>query len=253
MPGHRSREVSFVSKTIDSSDKLIVRYGGENIPFELAFRPRCQLAISVHPDRTVMVVAPEARTVEEILARVQRKADWIVKQRRHFEKFQPLPHERRFINGETHYYLGRRYRLRIHTAPKESVKLKGGFLLIETSEQETAARARILLDVWYRDHAEKIFQSCLLRCLKEAPSLLMPPPKIVIRRMAKRWGSCTETGNILINLELIKTPIDCIEYLITHELCHLRVHNHGTAYYRLLARCMPDWQRRKARLDSFVI
>ena len=81
----------------------------------------------------------------------------------------------------------------------------------------------------------------------------MPLPKIVIRRMGKRWGSCTEMGNILINVELIKTPLDCIEYLIMHELCHLRVHNHSQAYYRLLARCMPDWQRRKTRLDSFVI
>ena len=81
----------------------------------------------------------------------------------------------------------------------------------------------------------------------------MPPPNIVVRRMGKRWGSCTETGNILINIELIKTPLYCIEYLIMHEICHLRVHNHGRAYYRLLTRCMPDWHRRKARLDSFVI
>ena len=242
-----------MSIAVNPRQKLIIRYGGEKIPFDLAFRSRSQLAISVHPDCTVMVVAPEARTVEEVLARVQRKAAWIAKQRRHFEKFQPLPHERRFVNGETHYYLGRRYRLKIRAAVEESVKLKGRFILIETSGEGFVSRARTLLDEWYRGHAEKIFQSSLLRCLKGAPSLLMPSPKIVIRRMAKRWGSCTETGTILINLELIKTPIDCIDYLLMHELCHLRVHNHGPAYYRLLVRGMPDWKRRKARLDSFVI
>ncbi|MHB2027027.1 MAG: M48 family metallopeptidase [Elusimicrobiota bacterium] len=232
---------------------LVIRYGSENIPFELAFRPRRELAISVHPDRSVKVVAPETRSVEEVLARVRRKAAWIAKQRRHFEKFHPLPHARRFVNGETHYYLGRQYRLRIRAATEESVKLTGRFLTIETPHTNDGKRSKALLDAWYRDHAETIFRSRLLCCLKEAPSLRMPPPQIVILRMAKRWGSCTQKGNILVNVELVKTPLDCIEYLLMHELCHLHVHNHGPAYYRLLTRCMPDWQRRKSRLDSFVI
>lgn len=242
-----------MSATAMANGRLAVRYGGEDIPFELTFRPRRQLAINVLPDRTVTVVAPEARSVEEILARVQKRAGWIARQRRHFARFLPLPHARRFINGETHYYLGRQYRLRVIPVVKESVKLKGRYLIVETPRPNAATRARALLDRWYKGRAEEIFSSRLLRCLKEASSLRMPPPKIVIRRMGKRWGSCTETGNILINVELIKTPLDCIEYLIMHELCHLRVHNHGPAYYRLLARCMPDWERRKARLDSFVI
>lgn len=240
-------------KTAKATGELVVRYGGEDIPFDLAFRPRRQLAINVHPDRSVSVVAPEARSVEEILARVQRKAGWIAMQRRHFESFHPLPTARRFVNGETHYYLGRQYRLRVRAASMESVKLKGRFLIIETSRPGDPTRIEALLDAWYRDHALRIYEARLLRCLKDAPSLRMPPPKIVARRMGKRWGSCTETGNILINLELVKTPLDCVEYLIMHELCHLRIHNHGAAYYRLLARCMPDWQRRKRRLDSFVI
>lgn len=242
-----------MSATATANGRLAVRYGGEDIPFELTFRPRRQLAINVHPDRTVTVVAPEARSVGEILARVQKRAGWIARQRLHFARFHPLPQARRFINGETHYYLGRQYRLRVNPAAKESVKLKGRYLIAETPRPNAAVRARTLLDRWYKGRAEDIFRSRLLRCLKEAASLRMPPPKIVIRRMGKRWGSCTETGNILINVELIKTPLDCIEYLIMHELCHLRVHNHGPAYYRLLARCMPDWQRRKERLDSFVI
>lgn len=231
---------------------FIIQYGTEKIPFELVFRSRRELAISVLPDRSVKVVAPEVRTVEEVLVRVQRKAAWIARQRRHFEKFHPLPRASRFISGETHYYLGRQYRLRVRVAMEESVKLSGRFLTVTTYPNESS-RVPALLDAWYREHAERIFKSRLLRCLNEAPSLRMPPPKIVILRMAKRWGSCTETGNILINLELVRTPLDCIEYLIMHELCHLRVHNHSHTYFRLLTRCMPDWKRRKARLDSFVI
>jgi predicted metal-dependent hydrolase len=242
-----------MSTMATANGALAVRYGGEDIPFKLTFRPRRQLAINVHPDRSVTVVAPEAHSIDGILARVQKRAGWIARQRRHFARFHPLPLARRFVNGETHYYLGRQYRLRISPAKTESIKLKGRYLLIETSRPRTSARAKALLDSWYKLRAEEIFRSRLLRCQKEAPSLRMPPPKIVIRRMDKRWGSCTKTGNVLLNVELVKTPLDCIEYLIMHELCHLRVHNHGPAYYRLLTRCMPDWRRRKARLDSFVI
>ena len=236
-----------------ANGQLVIQYGSEKIPFELAFRPRRELSINVHPDRSVSVVAPEARTVEEVLARVRRKASWIAKQRRHFEQFHPLPQARRFVSGETHHYLGRQYCLRVRKAAEESVRLKGRFLMVAPPHPERAERVRTLLEGWNRDHAEGIFRSRLARCLKEAPSLRIPAPNIVILRMAKRWGSCTDTGNILVNVELIKTPLDCIEYLIMHELCHLRVHNHSPSYFRLLSRCMPDWKRRKARLDSFVI
>ena len=242
-----------MSFTTTSHPRLAVHYGGEDIPIELTFRPRSQLAINVHPDQRVTVVAPEARSVEEILARVQRRAGWIARQRRHFAKFHPLPRARRYVTGETHYYLGRQYRLKIGRAARQSVRVVGRFLIVETPHAKASARVKALIDRWYKARAEELFKSRLLRCLNESASLRMPPPKIVIRRMGKRWGSCTETGNVLINVELIKTPLDCIDYLIVHELCHLRVHNHSAAYYRLLGRCMPDWQRRKSRLDSFVI
>ena len=71
--------------------------------------------------------------------------------------------------------------------------------------------------------------------------------------MIKRWGSCAKTGTITLNYELIKAPLHCIDYVIMHELCHLKIHSHGNGFNELLSKCMPDWEWRKERLERVVI
>ncbi len=240
-------------ETASPNGRYAVQSGDETIPFALEMRQRRRLSISVHPDRRVTVLAPADCSLADVLARVQKRVAWITRQRAYFEQFHPLPHEKRYVSGETHLYLGRQYRLKIHSATAESVKLTGSYLHVATAHCPDALQVKRLLDDWYRNHAKGIFHTRLLQCLDAAPSLRMPPPAIIIRRMSGRWGSCTKAGNILLNLDLVKTPLYCIEYVIMHELCHLRIHNHSPGYYRLLSRCMPDWEKRKTRLDSYVI
>ena len=242
-----------MSKTVSPNGTHVIQFGSETIPFTLEMRQRRRLAISVHPDRRVTVLAPADCSLADALARVHKRAAWIARQRAYFEQFHPLPHEKRYVSGETHLYLGRQYRLKIHSAATPSVKLTGCYLHVATANGHDALQVQRLLDEWYRNHARGIFHTRLLRCLDNAPALCLPPPAILIRRMSRRWGSCTRAGNILLNLDLVKTPLYCIEYVIMHELCHLRIHDHSPGYYRLLSRCMPDWEKRKTRLDSCVI
>lgn len=230
-----------------------VKFGKQRIPFKLETRDRTRLAISVHPDRSVTVVAPENRTLDEVLDRVQKRAAWIVKQRSHFDKLHPLTPPRRYVAGETHLYLGRQYRLKLLKDNTIAVRLAGRFFCVHQPDRENRARTKELLESWYREHAKVIFERRMDICLKSTRSLDVPVPELVVRKMTRRWGSCTKAGRILLNTELVKTPLHCIEYVIMHELCHLKIHNHSPEYYRLLTRCMPDWERRKQRLEGFLI
>lgn len=232
---------------------VFIECAGETIPVSLSFRERKRLSISVHPDGSVTAIAPLERSHDDVLAHLRHRRSWITKQRRHFEKFQPLPDEKRFVSGETHLYLGRQYRLRVRPSDDHAVKLLGRYFNVYVSDPTESRMVSNALDIWYRTHAEAILQERVQMCLESTATFRGSNIQLRVRRMKRRWGSCSNAGTITLNIDLIKTPMYCIEYVIMHELCHLCVPNHSPAFFRLLGRCMPDWEMRKTRLDSFVI
>lgn len=230
----------------------ILCYGGSRIPFRVEYRKRKKLAITVHPDMRLEVTAPEGSVAEQVLQRVEKRARWILRQWRYFERFQPTLPGRRYVSGETHVYLGRQYRLKIHEGSPGTVKLIGRFLHVWARNRDDHARIKSLVDRWYREHAGRVLAHRLQVSLEQCPSLkLSHDPRVTVRRMTHRWGSCSKAGNLLLNMNLIKVPVHCIDYVIIHELCHLQIHNHSPAFYRLLSRCLPDWEQRKQRLEGF--
>jgi predicted metal-dependent hydrolase len=228
-------------------------YGAERIPYRIEFRDARRLSIHVLPDRRVVVHAPTGSTIEDVVARVERRAPWIAKQRAFFIQHQPTLPAPRYISGESLRYLGRQYRLKVIQSPTAKTTLTGPFLYVSVPDRANSAAVKRRLDRWYRDHAKEVFAKRLKACLAAGRSLRIREPPLQTRRMLKRWGSCTKEGTVLLNTDLIKAPIHCIDYVIMHELCHLRIHHHGPEFYRLLSRCMPDWRRRKERLESLVL
>lgn len=234
-------------------DTVFIRYGTEHVPVRLEFGRRRKLSISVHPDSTVTALAPTGRSLAEIEERLQRKAKWISRQLRHFDSYRPHPEPKKFVSGETYLYLGRQYRLKVHRSADRAVRLRGKYLEVGVPIPEDVAAVRGALDGWYRDHAEPIFRGRLERGLASVPSLRGVTPRLRLRQMKSRWGSCSRAGTITLNTELIHAPLHCIEYVIAHEICHLVVPDHSDAFFRLLSRTMPDWETRKARLNNFVL
>ena len=226
-----------------------VQWGRTRIAYEYRYAERKTLAITVHPDLRVTVIAPHGAEPEVIRDKVRKRGPWIHRQWRELELYLPKQPPRRFVNGESHRYLGRQYRLRAERGAHDSVKCRRGYFRVTSRGEPSPERSKRMLDRWYYDHAERIFRDRLEACHERARREGIPRPALKIRRMQKRWGSCSPDGRITLNLELIKAPKDCIDYVIMHELCHLKEAHHGPRFWALLGRVMPDFEVRRKQLN----
>jgi predicted metal-dependent hydrolase len=229
-----------------------ISYGLDTIQFQVKFCDRKTLDISVHPNQEVIVKAPSGSALEKVDQRVKEKVRWILKQQEFFSQFDPRTPDRQYVSGETHLYLGRQYRLKVEPSDQECVKLVGRYIQIQTVRSDDRDRIYELLDQWYLHHARIKFRERLEICTQHHEFLDSPCPPLSIRRLSKRWGSLTATGNLILNLDLIRASLSGIDYVITHELCHLKHPNHSPAFYRLLQRVMPDWTTLKTQMEQLL-
>ena len=160
---------------------------------------------------------------------------------------------RRFIERETHFYLGQPYRLVSKQGPLPYVKLVDNTIQITLPTMPAPKQLEAALYGWYAQRALKLFPERLDFCLKPFQERFsFPLPKLHIRRMRSLWGSCSSRGKVTLNLELIRAPIDCLDQVITHEICHLWHPNHGRGFYELFTQVMPDHPERKIRLNQWA-
>lgn len=227
-----------------------IEYGGQQISYRLERTDGESLAISVAPSGAVRVRAPHHADASAVDSRVRRRGRWILHQQRELLPLQTLSTKRRYVSGETYRYLGRQYRLRVRTTNPVGVRLIGGHFHVNVSNRKDHQKIKQLLDTWFREHAERVFHLAITKCLCAAPLRHLEIPPFALRSMQKRWGSCTKTGRILLNPLLVRVPRSCVEYVVAHELCHLVEHHHGPSFYRLLSRAMPDWEKRRRRLNT---
>lgn len=228
-----------------------MKYGKHTISFLVERKPRKSLKISVLPDLSVQVLAPIDTPITDVLDKVKKRAHWILKQKDHFNNFLPKELPRKYVSGETHRYLGKQYRLKILSADENDVKLIGKYITIFSREKDDTEYNRKQLYKWYRKHAEIKYSNILNACLEKLRKYGVEKPNIQIKILISRWGSCVPNKNkILLNTNLIKAPSHCIEYVITHELCHLKHQNHDKQFYEFLTLVMPDWKKRKEKLEG---
>lgn len=229
-----------------------LQYGGETILYTVRrLESRTTLGIEVHPDGRVLVRAPLDCPNGLIIERVRRRASWISRQLEDFSRYQPRTPQRQYVSGESHLYLGRQYRLKAVGSTEAGVRMSRGGIVVTVAGAATPERVKAQLDRWYRARAREVFETAVEASLLRFHSLQRP--HLIIRSMQSRWGSLSRAGSMTLNVRLVQAPRMCIEYVITHELCHATYRDHDKRFLGLLEAVMPTWKMRKARLETALL
>ena len=236
------------------SEQGVLTYGDRRIPYLIEVDPdrNTRVAIHVEPDGRVIVEAPPEADRPSIHSAVVKRARWIATHVAAAEDRQRHIIAREYVSGEQVLYLGRRYVLKVTQSDAGSprVRLKGNRLEV-TRKDISREAVRAAVRAWYRVHARDFFDRRIGELSVSLPWVKERPPFRLLE-MTKQWGSCSPKGEIILNPHLIKAPRPCVDYVLIHEMAHLKHHDHSQEFFALLDREIAEWRSVKKRLDRLV-
>lgn len=233
---------------MDRSETSTIRWGDTELSYRVrrSARRRKTVAVTVDPAGDVLLVAPRDFAMPDLDTLVRRKAPWIVQRIRNAGTAEPAPPPREFVSGESVFYLGRHYRLKVEPGHASVAKLRGGWLHVGSPlgpGQSEAVRAAVI--TWLRCRAVERLPE---RLASWHARVGVPLPNLVVADQRKRWGSCDRNGTLRVNWRIIQAPVRLVDYVIVHELVHLHHRGHGPDYWRTVGRVMPDYEGRREEL-----
>jgi hypothetical protein len=200
-----------------------------------------------------VIVRVPLRTPRHTIARlVRKKASWILKHTNNCRNNLSKKPVRLYADGEIHMYRGHESILKIERSEKTYCRFHDGTIGMGMPVEASPHNVKILLYLGYRRAANSIFPEMLNMVLQKHANQHFKPAELAIRTMKSRWGSCSNRGKITLNTELVRLPDKYIEYVITHELCHLKHHNHGVGFYSLLSELFPDWKKTRKEMKKVM-
>lgn len=226
-------------------------YEGRTVPYDITYSPRRNsISIVVHSTKRVEIKAPADTPPSFIHDLAGKKAPWIVKQLRALDSITYLQVERQYQEGETFFFLGTPLRLSVAGGtPRGGILYDNGHLIVTVPGSLTGPGqtnyTRALVQDWYRDQADRIIGE---KIREYATVLGVAPPPFRLKNIRRRWGSCSSRNNLNFNIRLIMAPIGVVEYVVMHELCHIRHKNHSRDFWQSLEEVMPDYPERRLLL-----
>jgi hypothetical protein len=224
-----------------------IQHGTITIPYYIIKSKRIKTSeIIVDSDR-VTIRTPLNKNLSEIRRIVSDKASWIIKKQKEYKEAIPQIIKPTFEEGSTLPYLGRNYPLRIlkENHSENNIDLiDGEFIIrIKSSKETTDSKTVIkkLYEGWLIQNAQSLFKH---KVEEYSEKLGVQPDKVNLKNLKNRWGSMTKEGSLNLNINVLKAPEDIIDYIILHELCHLKIKEHSHHYWDYLRRYMPDYQQK---------
>jgi len=220
------------------------------LPVQIVRKDIKNLHLGVYPPHgRVRVAAPLRVSDKAVRLAVISKLGWIKRQQGRFDA-QPRQSEREMVSGESHYFLGRRYRLRLIPShgPAKVIVRSPATLELHAGAGLNAGQREKILRSWYRERFKEMIPALVERWQNK---LGIRAEQWSIRKMKTKWGACNaEAGRIWLNLELAKKPVQCLEYIIVHELVHLLERRHNERFNTLMSEFLPQWRTRRAELSA---
>lgn len=198
-------------------------------------------------DGAVSVVVPTNLDLSKVDELLHQKRKWIKEKLILHREAQPVS-EKQFVSGEAFSYLGRNYRLKVEKGAFQPVRLIGGRLVVTVPEgKEQPHMIRNALVRWYKRQAENKLAEKVKRY---SPMVGVEPTSVTVRSFKSRWGSCTAKGRVELNWRIMMAPNSCVDYVVVHELCHLKQHDHSAEFWKEVRRVMPEYDHSKEWLKQ---
>lgn len=226
-------------------------YGRYSYKYSLLKQERKTLSLTVEPCMDIILKVPIGIDNSRIEKFLQKKWLWLDKQLTFFEKYRKKSYMKEYVSGESFYYLGRQYKLIVNSGDNDLVTLtKGRLTITSTKAVDDGKHNKAMLEKWYKNRRNAVFNERYNLMLSNFNYRFYPD--LAIRVMSKRWGSYVKGERIILNPLLIHASKDAIDYVITHELCHMKYKYHDEKFYRLLESKFPNWQKTKERLEILI-
>jgi hypothetical protein len=224
----------------------------EELKYNVVFSGRRSISIIISPDKSVTVRAPFRASLKTIERFVQEKSGWIRKHLENHSDLTRINHYKKFVNGEIHLFRGIEYILTLTRSVNQFVRQYDKVIEVGINNTDDSEKTKALLVKWYRQQAFEILRQKVKEICNVYKEYNFNPLEIAVKPLKSRWGSCSSNGKVTLNAELIKLDDRFADYVIIHELCHLKFHNHGKDFYRLLGEIIPDYKSIKKELGKFI-
>lgn len=216
--------------------------------YDLIKQDRKTLSLTVTPDLRICVKCPHKTDDGRIELFLKRKWFWLEKQLNFFGKYQRKEYKKEYVSGESFHYLGRQHQLIVKRSSENKVALLKGVLSVHTTRAVADGNyTKELISGWHEDKVDQIFNERFEAMKKKFDYKNMP--RLAVREMRRRWGSFVNKDKIILNPKLIHVSKDCIDYVIVHELCHMRYKNHDKKFFNFLDEKYPGWEKVKEKLE----
>ena len=234
-------------------EKDTVKIGSETVEFYYTRKKIKNIILKINKENEIIISLPKRAALRDAKDFIIKKYDWIQKNRIKHDSIREIIESKNYVDGELLYLFGIPYKIKRLPSNQNRIVLNDNCIEIQTKEKyfEDTKYVSKQYEKWLKELASNILKKYTFEYQKVMSSDKIPVPEVEVRKMKSRWGCCySRKGLVKYNTSLIKTPKECIEYVVVHELSHFKHQNHSKSFYGFVEKYIPDWKERRKVLNK---